>query len=381
MNDGRKEFETRKEQRQRKAVKALIDGKMDEYGVTKRTLYAVMGIFGCFVLTIVMSITGMGFDPSLFGTWNYWTGMVVQFGIAIFAMITGRQIGDDTQRNRPDGQFRSELRVYKSQYDRITGTNIFEFFDDWLLDYREGKLQRKIKETLRDFGIKQMEVLDLDFDDLEDLRHPFRKDWTGTPFYEKYLNPKTGKSETIFKSLSDDQIEVVRQVMNGKVRVSYVSASYFMNALKGTSVDEWERAAKADKKKGARLASGYTYRLFILLAFSLVVNGLIPVAYESAAAVWLNIATRVFVLISSAVWGIYLGYKIVDMDIVFLAFKSYILRLFADQSESGAYVHETISQQAEREYEEFEEEKRKKEEATITPEIVDPDTPILLPGK
>lgn len=363
--------EQKQEEKKAKSVRAIIDGKIDEYGLTKKTFYSALGIFGCLVLTIVMSITGMGFDPSVFATWNYWTGMIIQFGIAIFAMITGRQIGDDTQRNRPDSQFRKELGYYRAEYNKITDSKIFEFFEGWLEFYRERKLEKKVIETLRDFGIKQVQVLDLDIQDLPNLKNPYRKDWSGTPFYEKYYDKKKGKSETFFKSLTENQIEALRQIMQGAVKVSKVSSSYFMNALKGTSVDEWERAASSDKKKGAKLASGYSYRLFMMLVLSLTVNGIIAVPYESAGEVALNIAMRIFVLITSTIWGIYLGFKVVEMDIVFLAYKTYILKMYNDEMARGVYKTETIEEQAEREVEEFEEEQRKAAESVTEPEPVE----------
>ena len=370
-NKEKTQAQKREDAKINKGLKALVDGKVEEYGITKRTLYSSIGIFGCLILTIVMSITGIGFNPDVFMTWNYWTGMIIQFAIAIFAMITGRQIGDDTKRNRPNGQFRRGLLDYKKQYDAIETGNIFEFFEDWLDWFRERKLQRKIIMTLRDFGVKQKEVLDLDYNDLENLSHPFEKDWKGTPFEEKYFNKKKNESKTIFQSLTEDQIEAVKKIHEGYVRVPYVSPSYFMDALKGTSVDEWERAAKSDKKTGAKLASGYTYRIFAMLVTSLIANGLISVPYDDPKDVALNIAMRIFILITSTIWGIYLGFKIVDMDTVFLAYKTYVLKSYVSEYNSGQYKPESIEEKAEREYNEYQEEQRKAKEAVVTPEVAE----------
>ena len=371
--------EQKKEEKKRQSIKALIDGKMDEYGMTKKTIYSVVGILGCLLLTIVMSCTGVGFNPAVIATWNYWVGMIIQFGISIYSMITGSQIGDDMQRNAPNGQFRRELSNYKKNYDRIDFLKIFEFFDKWLSLFREKKLHKKVIETIRDFGIKQPEVLDLDFDELDNLRHPYRKNWAGTPYEEKYYNPKKGKSETSFKSLTETQLDAVKAIMNGAVKVSYVSPSYFLNALKGTSTDEWERASQADKKKGQKLASGYTYRVGMMLVLSLASNGLTTVPYEEAGAVALNIATRIFILISSTIWGIYLGFKMVDMDIIFLGYKAEILKLYADEYERGTFKPESIEEEAEREVMEYEEEQKKAMESVVEPEVENalPSNPIM----
>lgn len=372
--------EAKKEEKKEREVRKLIDAKIEEYGMTKKTLYSVFGIMGCLLLTIVMSITGMGFNPAVFMTWNYWVGMIIQFGIAIFSMITGQQIGDDTQRNRPDGQYRKELGYYRTQYNRIDANGIFEYFEAWLETYKERKLQKKIIDTLRDFGIAQVEVLDLDFNDLPELVRPFSKDWSETPFYEKYYNPKTEKSETKFLSLTKDQIDAVTKIKQGYVKIPSVSSSYFMNALKGTSVDEWERAAKADKKKGGQLANGYTYRIFMMLILSLASNGIITSPYADGGAVALNIATRIFVLVTSVIWGIFLGFKSVELDMTFLAYKTYIIKMYADEYANGKFKPETIEEKAERELREYEEQAKKKESETITPTIA-PDDVIMLPHK
>lgn len=364
--------EARKEEKRREALKQLIDGKMEEYGVTKKTLYSAMGIFGCLFLTVAMSITGMGFDPAVFLTWNYWTRMIIQFAISIFAMITGRQIGDDTQRNKPGCQYRRELSKYSAQYARIDSGGMFDHFEAWLDTYRERKLHKKVVETLRDFGIKQNEVLDLDLQDLPHLSHPYVKDWTDTPYFEKYLDRKTGESKTRFKSLTETQIDALRKIHEGYVRVPAVSSSYFMNALKGTSVDEWERASKADRKKGAQLASGYTYRIIVMLVLSLAANGINPSPYQDNNAVALNIAMRIFVLITSVIWGIYLGFKAVELDIVFLAYKTYIVKLYGDEYESGKFKPESIQEEIDREFEEYEKERQKAIDSVIDPVVEQP---------
>lgn len=372
-NKGASERKDAAEDKRKKDLKAIIEGKMDEYGMTKKTVYSVLGILGCLALTIVMSITGIGFNPDVFLTWNYWVAMIIQFAIAIFAMITGRQIGDDTKRNKPDGQFRRELTNYSRQYKKIEGGGIFEFFEDWLDWYRERKIRRKIIVTLHDFGIKQKEVLDLDYSDLDNLLHPFVKDWTGTPYEEKYYNKEKNESKTTFLSLTETQVEALKKIMEGYVTVPDVSASYFMDALKGTSVDEWDRAAKSGKKKGAKLANGYTYRIFIILVSSLVTNGLISVPYENASDVALNIAMRIFILVTSMIWGIYLGMKIVDMDTVFLTYKTYVLKKYCDEYESGKFKPESIEQKAAKEYNKYQEEERKARESVMTPELIDDD--------
>ena len=372
--------ESKLNERKRKGIKAIVEGKMEDYGATKRTAYSIIGIVGCLVVTVVMSITGMGFDPSVFRTWNYWTGLIIQYAIAIFAMITGRQMGDDTQRNKPDGQYRKELKTYKGHYERVDAMGYITYFDAWLTIYKDKLLKKRIMDVLADFGIRQVQVLDLDISDVPSLAKPFTKDWTGTPFEDKYRNPETGESKTVFLSLNEVQREALSGILQGLVKVEHISPSYFLNALKGTSTDGWRQAAKADKKIGAKLLTSYTYKLLMILAISLVTNGLIPDPYESGDAVALNIATRIFTLLSATIWGIYTGFKIVEMDIIFLAYKSYILQLYADESEKGVFKPETVEQQAQREFDEYQQRQREAVDSVVTPEVITGAEPPMIGG-
>lgn len=339
------------EEKKRKNIKAYMDGKMESYGFTKRSLYAIGGILGCFALTIALSITGTDFDPAIFLTWNYWVSMVIQYGIAIFSMITGRQIGDDTQRNARNGQYRRELNNYKAEYDTIRQRKAYEHFPKWLNEYREKKRVEETKELLADWGIYQEAVLDLDISELDNLSKPYRKDWTGTEHYEKYLKPN-GESKTTFKSLTDEQIQIVKEIMKGAIKVPPLDPAYFMNALKGSSTDEWRRAAKADKKKGWKVATGYVYKLGMMLAISVALNGLVPTPYGDAQATTIvfNIVQRIFTMVTATTWGVFMGFKIVEMDMGFLTYKTYMLHKYIDEFSSGAFKVETIEEQANREY-------------------------------
>jgi len=363
-----------KTKQQKKDLRALVDGKMDDYGVTKKTVYSVLGLLGCLFLVIVLSITGANFDPAVFLTWDYWVMLIIDYAIAIFSMITGRQMGDDMNRNSPEKQYRRELRNYSIQYKRIEDGRMEAHFPTWLGIRRDKKRVDKIHDILKDWHIFQFEVLDLDVSELGNLKNPYKKEWKGTPYYEKYLheelNPDTNEKETVsrtyFKTMSKDQIEVIKAILEGKITVSDVSSSYFLNALKGMSTDEWERAAKAEKKKSTFLTSGYMYRLISMFALSIVLNGIAPSPYgSSASTIWLNIARRVFVMVMSTTWGIYLGMKVVDMDCVFLCFKTLILTEYANDVDSGEFKFKTEEEIAKEQYERKRAEDKKAAEAVV----------------
>ena len=85
-------------------------------------------------------------------------------------------------------------------------------------------------------------------------------------------------------------------------------------------------------------------------------------------------------MVTSVIWGIFLGFKSVELDITFLAYKTYIIKMYADEYKDGKFKPETIEEKAERELREYEEQVKKKESETITPTIV-PDDVMMLPNK
>lgn len=331
-----------------KLEKAIIQNKLNSYGVTRKTLYSFGSVLVCIGLVIVLSVTQAIFDTSILFTVAFWVEFAILAGLSIFGMITGQQVGDDMSRNNPKGQFRMSLSRYSNIYQIINSCALFAFFEDWLDNYRERKLKRKIENVLKDAGIKQMEVLDLDLSELEKLKQPYKKSWKDTIYEGKYKG-----DTTYFLSCSDEQIELIRAALTGKIRVSKLPRSFFMNALNTSEKDMWESAARQGTKKASYMSVNYVYKLLMLLALSVLSAGLTPGLTEgvSAATIWLSLMKRLFCLITAYVWGIYIGHQIVRIDITYLDFKIDILSLYNDEVKTNIYKLKSIEKQAQIEYE------------------------------
>ena len=338
-----------------KINKAWLSGKLDRYGMTKRSIYSMLSVIACIGFIIVLSIAQATFNPEKLKSIAYWVNLSIQVAVSIFGMIAGKQAGDDMGRNAPDGQYRTTLRNYGVIISRIKELEIYAYLSDWLVIYREKKLKEKIKNLLYENGIKQLEVLDLDFSELDCLLEKgYMKDWSQTPYRAKYFNEKEEKSITYFVSYTREQIALIRFIKEGKVKVSEVPISFFISAINESTKDMWESSAKANKKKGLYLGSSYLYKIISLAFVSVMTAGLEPLINggTNQSQVWLDTISRIFTLILAVVWGFFIGMELVKIDLNYLEFKQEILNLYLEEYRNKIFVPKSVEEKAKEQYKE-----------------------------
>ena len=351
------------ENKENKIEKAVEKNKLAKYGVTKKSLYSILSVIFCLLLIVTISVTGAQYKPELLRDPVYWVGVAINSGLCIYGMITGQQMGDDMARNNPNGQFRLSLSNYKVAFKNVDESKASSYFSEWLENYREKKIKMKIRRHLKDNGIHQMEVLDLSQDELENLLTPWKKDWKNTPWEEKYYKESTNESITYFLAYNEEQIQIIRECLVGKIKVSQLPESFFMNAFNQTEVDTWESAGNSSKKKNMFLGVSYAYRLGGLFLFSAILQGLWrdPNQVYNWSQIFIDLTARVFVVLTAVVWGIYVGMEMVKIDIMYIDFKSDVLNKCYREIRDGEYKPESIEEKAKKQYEKYEKEKPKTE--------------------
>lgn len=338
----------------------IKEDKLAKYGITKKTIWSMLTIVATVVLIIVLSITSAGFKFEKVKTLQFWINVIILLGISIFSLITGQQIGDDSGKNNPKGRYRNSLKKYRDSYDAVDKKKAFSGMDDWLENLRQRKLKNKIRLTLENNGVHQMEVLDLDITELSNLTEPYKKSWKGTNAEHKYKD-----DITYFKSYTAEQIQVIRDCLNGKVKMNSLRKSFFVDVFNQTNKDIWESAGNADSKKNSYVRISYSYKLLSLIAFSIIWSGLDPALNDgiTASQLWLSLVVRLFNLTVSVVWGFYVGSELVKIDADYIDFKTDTFKQYVEELENGTYKAKTLEETAKEEYEEFEKSK-------INPEII-----------
>lgn len=329
------------DKKENKVSKAVYENKFNKYGITKKTVYSISGMLICIFLIIILSITQARFDTDLINTIGFWVDFAILTGLCIYGMISGQQTGDDVARNNPNGLFRTSLAKYAVSFNKVDALMLFAYFDEWLEFFRERKIRKKTEAFLKDYGIHQMEVLDLDMIEVENLKTPYKKEW------------RDGKKETYFLSYTPEQIEVIKYCLAGNIKVSRLPRNFFVDAFYQSEKDMWESAANSGKKKSAFLGLNYTYRILTLLALSILSAGLVPGMNEDAGAaeIWLGLAKRIFCVTTAFLWGIFIGFEMVKIDVAYIDFKRDVLNQYHQEYELKVYVPETLEERAKELYE------------------------------
>lgn len=327
------------EKKENKIEKVLVNGKFkNNFWLTKKTTYSLLALIVCLVLIVILSCVNAGFNPNILKAPEFWINYSISAGLCIFGMITGNQMGEDIAKNNPNGQFRKCLARYSAIYQKIENACLFSFFDDWLNTYKEKKLKKKIEEYLRDNGIHQLEVLNLDLQEINNLKQPYHKIWSD------------GK-ETYFLSCDEEQIEAIKKCLKGKIKIGDLSKSFFVDALINETYDIWESASKSDKKKTTYLGLNYSFRIVFLLAISFLMNGLTRGEVITIGGIALQLWSRIYTLTMAVIFGIYIGFKLVNMDNQYINFKIDILNQFYEENELGIYKHKSLEEIAKEEFE------------------------------
>lgn len=344
----------------------FIDSKLQKFGITRKTVYATLSIVVAMVLIVVLSIINAEFKLDALKTTKFWTNFAILTGLSIVGMVMGVQSGKDMSQNNKIGAFRKSLEKFSSIFKKIDDIMLFAYFEDWLEIYRERKKKEKIERIIKDCGIKQLEVLDLDLSELGLLKNPYKKQW------DKDCDRKYGNEEvTYFLSCTDEQIEIIKKCLAGKVRVSDIPKSFFTDATNQSEKDMWESASNASKKKGLFLGTNYLYRIVGLLAFSILFAG-IGVGESGAGSkeMWSLMVTRIFCLLMSYFWGIFVGFEYVKIDTTYINFKTLILNQYFEEYQLKIFVPKTIDEISKEQYEKYEKEKNEILDNLVVPEVV-----------
>lgn len=348
----------KEENKSSKIESQAIKGKIEKVGKSKKSIVSALGIVGVIAIVTVVSFTQAQFSAAKIKTWQFWVNLAIMVALSIYSMAMGEKMGDDWIKNNENSNFRIQLAKYNAVLKSLEVGTYFSYFADWLEDVRLRKKKKEEQIFLKDCGIYQMEVLNLDRNELQLLINPYKKEWG---------NGKT----TIFKSLTKEQIEAIEFVMDGGIKVSSIKDEWFKTGVEYKTKDMWESAAKAGLKKTLFINESRIYRIATICALSCLLNTLIPGSNGgSSAQAWIDYSSRIGTIMMSVVFGILVGWQAINIDRDYLVFKTEKLQQYKNEYDCGFYKHESFDEQVKREYEEYEKKQEEARQAVVTPENV-----------
>lgn len=285
----------------------------------KAVLVSVSLVF-VMVIIAITSFANAGIDPNYWRSEKFLTDTIFTVSLVLIGVVSGQAEGDNFYRNKTDGLFRNSYDNYNKKRSIID--NIVDKFSDWAYNLYQKERYKKVVRYLRDDnGIKQYDLLlELDRTEIVQLKNEPKSFQINGEM--RYLN-----------SLTEEQIQAVLNVLEGRVRVKYVHDSYFLNAYaKNGNKSMYEQASEQEKRKKQKFIFLMMYRVIFTVLVGMVFTAFVieqkGSGGEGKAQAVLNLFARYFTLFSSVGWGFFIANDMIKDECIFLDYKATTLNQF-----------------------------------------------------
>lgn len=324
------------------------------------SVFTVLCLSLAFVLTILLSFGARFLFRPTFDS-AFWGDLAVSASLCVYCLYFGVPEGRNAYQKKEGGRYQNCVNSFKGVRENVAHNDFA--FTQWLQRYYEKNRTDFFKAVLSSHGNINSQVLDLDVHEIEQLRNPYKKDWSETEF--------KGRKVTYFRSLDDKQMQIVRNIFSGRINFARIPDDFFKTLNGKVVTSEYARQAEANKKHTLGYVMMILGRLVLIFAIAFVFNAFalqVSKAESGEEVLQRTVSTisRIWTMASSFVYGFSLGRIMVMDDCATIEYKARVNKEFLDDKDFKPISEE---EEAKRQYEEYE---RKKEEAkanVITPEV------------
>lgn len=327
-----------------------------EYLKDRKTIMTFISMTFAFIIVIILSFGTNFYFREL--TSDFWVDIAVSFALCVYCLFFGVPEGKNLYQKKLNGRY---YLARQNFLDIRKETIKQDFsFDQWLDKYYDEKKTEYFKILLLSKGIKNIQVLDLDFSELDNLSKPYKKCWENTEY--------EGRKDTYFRSLTNEQIDFIKDIFKGKIKVDKIPNDYFKTMNGKIVLSEYIEQSKAPKRDSIQFAILIVYRLVMVFAFAFVISSFgfeIVSSNDTEVIITRLFATisRIWTMITSFVYGFAVGNIQVSKESDKLEFKTRINQAFLNDKSFIALTEEEYNK---KEYEEY-------ENKVIVPNIVNND--------
>ena len=278
-----------------------------------RTFVIIWG----FVLIVVMTITNIGFDEH-FSFIKWLSNSLIIFGIIVFGLLMGESWGKDNRKHDEKGLYKRSLNDFEDLLDKYQNEmTYFGQYYTWELD-RENKSKKTnfLLSTGMSYEKAKLIIDELSINDLNTItNHPMKV------------------NGGIIRKLEEHEVESVKQVLEGKIKVDADSVSYFLSAYDEDSThltENLETGKKTQKQRDRNRKSHRIIKIASSLGISLVIGALAVKDFVSGSdtQAWTNLVSRIFALFTSFFSGWLSGTTDVKLQAIQLIGKIKVINNF-----------------------------------------------------
>ena len=192
------------------------DSIYKEYLSDKKTIFTIFCLSIAFVLVILISFgVNLFFQP--LNSSEFLTNLAISFALCVYCLYFGLPEGKNLYQKKQNGRYK--IALINFQEIRKKAKIRDNEFNQWLEKYYQENKKDYLVAILTLHGNINPYVLDLDYSELDNLNKPFKKSWEGTEF--------EGREDTDFRSLNDDQIKIIKEIFEGKIKVEKIPNEFF----------------------------------------------------------------------------------------------------------------------------------------------------------
>ena len=309
----------------------------------KKSLFSSLSL-GLVILVIVSStFFQASVDPNYWKTNAFLSSVLINLSLIIVGIVSGVGEADNYYHNLQNGLYQTTYIKYSRTREKIN--NFVDKFTFWNIDYFEREKKDKLVKYLNKYGIKQA-------DKLLELDRTVIKELLGKP---QLING------VYYKSLTEEQINAIYKVLDGKIKTKPLHEDYFLNAfISDQALSMYERAGNQEKNRNKKFVGLIGYRVLMTLIVAMIFAGMQIDTNNDVTMqqVWVNMITRLWTLGNAVAYGFFTNYEMTKDECIFLDYKTTVLnRFYLEVVQNKTFNAKTTEDIAREEYEKREVEK------------------------
>lgn len=323
-------------------------GIYKEYLKDKKTVFTILCLTLAFVIVILISF-GVNLVLRPLNSEEFLSDLALSFALCVYCLYFGIPEGKNLYQKKEKGRYKNALANFELVRSKVKSQDIA--FNQWLNKYYEENKKDYLISILTLHGNINPYVLDLDYYELDNLKKPYKKSWEDTEF--------EGRKDTYFRSLNEEQIEVIKNIFNGKIKVEKIPNDFFKTINGKIILNEYIEQSRATKKNTLSYALLIFYRIIMVFAFAFLISifgfqiasyGGDNLAQEVVSRV-IQMISRIWTMLSSFIYGFAVGKIMVMKESRLLEYKTRVNELFLSDTTFTPLSEEEI---AKNEYEKYE---------------------------
>lgn len=341
----------------------MEEKKLPKYKFTTKTFLYLGGLGGLLAFIVVSAVWDLTFG--VFDAVNFVADTLILVAICLGTLVLTELFSEESNKNKTYGVYNMACNEFMLAMERIEGIRIY--FSQWYYWFLERETVKKRETYLTLCGIKGTDARKIvKFAAIDDVdRMANCRD-----YYIKGFDD--GKRVVLPKLETDEQIETVRDVLQGKYDVidSGYTEYLFLDDVAEAAMSIVERKDYLKKRKAESKRRSNILAVIRLVMTAFLMAALVPADPEEASAnKWWTFVKRLGVFFTSLITGWFAGSNEVIASAAIVRDKTNMIDEFRKYSESGEWKPKSEEELDSEIIAEWDRRNEEAAKAVVTPEI------------